>query len=148
MTDTDDIYQTDLLRLAAEATGAGRLADADASVTADNPLCGDRITLDIKLADGTVAALGHDVKACVLCQAAASVIGRHALGADAASLRETALTVGRILKPDDQPVAAPIWPELAAFRPVSSHKSRHACVLLPFRALTQALDLAGKKAAS
>jgi nitrogen fixation protein NifU and related proteins len=148
MTDTDDIYQTDLLRLAAEAAGAGRLADADASVTVDNPLCGDRVTIDIKLADGAVVALGHEVKACVLCQAAASVIGRHAIGADPARLRETALAVARILKPDDQRAEEANWSELAAFRPVASHKSRHACVLLPFRALTQALDLAAHKANS
>jgi nitrogen fixation NifU-like protein len=32
------------------------------------------------------------------------------------------------------------WPELAAFAPVHAHKSRHDCVLLPFAALTQALD--------
>ena len=148
MTATDDIYQTDLLRLAAEAAGAGRLADADASVTTDNPLCGDRITLDLKLAGDKVTALGHDVKACVLCQAAASVIGRHAVGAATAALQNTAAAVARILKPDGQPAAPPAWPELAAFAPVSGHKSRHACVLLPFRALSQALDLAVQKAVS
>ncbi|HUN53090.1 MAG TPA: iron-sulfur cluster assembly scaffold protein [Candidatus Sulfotelmatobacter sp.] len=148
MTATGDIYQTDLLRLAAEATGAGRLAEADASVTTDNPLCGDRITLDLKLAGGKVSALGHDVKACVLCQAAASVIGRHAVGADSAALKAVAAAVARILKPDGLPAAAPGWPELQAFAPVSGHKSRHACVLLPFRALSQALDLAGQKTVS
>ena len=116
-------------------------------MTADNPLCGDRITLDIKLADGTVAALGHEVKACALCQAAATVIGRHAIGADPATLKEISLAVARILKPDGQ-VEVPKWSELAAFRPVAGHKSRHACVLLPFRALTQALDLAIRRAAS
>ena len=148
MTETDDIYQTDLLRLAAEASGAGRLADADASVTADNPLCGDRVTIDIKFAGGAVAALGHEVKACVLCQAAASVIGRRAIGADPAKLKETAAAVARLLKPDGQRTEASNWPELAVFQPVAGHRSRHACVLLPFRALTQALDLVVSKTAS
>jgi nitrogen fixation protein NifU and related proteins len=36
-----------------------------------------------------------------------------------------------------------LWPELAAFEPVHRHKSRHDCVLLPFDALTQALEQAG-----
>jgi nitrogen fixation NifU-like protein len=148
MTDTDDMYQTDLLRLAAEATGAGRISNPDASVTADNPLCGDRITLDVKLAGGAVSALGHEVKACVLCQAAAAVIGRHAVGTAPGALRDTAAAVARILRPDGQPATPSAWPELAAFQPVAGHKSRHACVLLPFRALTQALDLAVGKAAS
>ena len=35
-----------------------------------------------------------------------------------------------------------LWPELGAFAPVHAHKSRHDCVLLPFEALTEALDQA------
>jgi nitrogen fixation NifU-like protein len=141
---TDDIYQTDLLRLAAEAKGAGRLSDPDASVTLDNPLCGDRVTLDLKLTDGRISAIGHDVRACVLCQASASVLGRRAVGKDAAALREIATMVARILKPDGE-TSDPPWTELSAFGPVAAHRSRHACVLLPFRALTQALDAAAAK---
>ncbi|MGH6899045.1 MAG: iron-sulfur cluster assembly scaffold protein, partial [Geminicoccaceae bacterium] len=38
--------------------------------------------------------------------------------------------------------AGQLWPELAAFAPVHAHKSRHECVLLPFEALTRALDQA------
>ena len=33
----------------------------------------------------------------------------------------------------------PDWPELAMFAPVSAIRSRHECVLLPFRTLSQAL---------
>jgi nitrogen fixation protein NifU and related proteins len=143
---TDDIYQTDLLRLAAEARGAGRLTDPDVSVTLDNPLCGDRVTIDLKLAGGTISAIGHEVKACVLCQAAASVLGRHAVGNNAMALQEIAKIVARILKPDGGITNSP-WSELSAFGPVAAHRSRHACVLLPFRALTQALDSAGSKTA-
>ena len=143
---TDDIYQTDLLRLAAEARGAGRLADPDVSVTLDNPLCGDRVTIDLKLSGKTISAIGHDVRACVLCQASASVLGRRAVGHDAAALREIAAIVAHILKPDGETRELP-WADLAAFEPVAQHRSRHACVLLPFRALNQALDTATAKTA-
>ncbi len=145
---SDDLYQTDLLRLAAEARGTGRLPHPDASVTMDNPLCGDRVTIDLTMSDGRVSALGHEVKACVLCQAAATVIGRHAVGETAATLRRTATRIGLLLKPATAEAADAAtgqaadedWPELAAFRAVAPHKSRHACVSLPFRALVKALD--------
>ena len=42
----DPLYKKELLRLAADATGAGRLAAPDASAEAYNPACGDRITID------------------------------------------------------------------------------------------------------
>lgn len=151
---SDDLYSNELLRLATEARGQGRLDAPDASVTLDNPLCGDRITLDIRVANDHLAALGHEVKACVLCQASASILGRHAVGESVGRLREMQRQVRAMLKPaasaapDDTPAAAPVepWPEIAAFAPALSLKSRHACIELPFRALVAALDAAAKKA--
>ena len=142
----DDLYHTKVLRLAAEAVGNGRLADPDASVTLSNPMCGDRITLDLRLDRDKVAAIGHDVKACVLCQASASAIGRHAVGEPREALQAVADQVAALLKQEHAP-ATDAWAELDAFRPVASYKSRPTCVLLPFRALLQAFDQALAKVA-
>ena len=68
---TDELYHQAILELAKQAGRTPRLEDPDASVTVDNPLCGDRVTLDLRLADGRVAAVGHKVRGCLLCQAAA-----------------------------------------------------------------------------
>ena len=69
---SEDLYQQAILDLAKSAAGAGRLIDADASVTLDNPLGGDRITIDVKVTDGRLQAVGHKVRGCALCEAAAS----------------------------------------------------------------------------
>ena len=137
-----EIYQDALMALAAAAHGAGRLAGADASVTIDNPLCGDRVTLDVRLADGTLAAVGHEVRGCALCQAAASVIGEAAPGRTPDSLRESAAALSALLRGGGAAAVPPSWPDLALFLPVAGHKSRYACVELPFLALVQALDAA------
>ena len=127
-----------MLRLAAQATGAGKLADATKSVTVDNPLCGDRVTFDVKMAaDGRITAVGHTVKGCVLCQASASVIGANAKGENAASLAAIRESLKAMLK-QGTPAPSNAWATLATFAPVSSHKSRHECVLLPFEAVIQA----------
>jgi NifU-like protein involved in Fe-S cluster formation len=134
----EELYNKRLMRLAAEARGAGRLSDADATATVDNPLCGDRVTIDVRLANGRVAAVAHEVKACVLCQAAASVIGSEAAGRDRAEIEAVAGQVEGFLK-RGEPLPAGAWPELDAFAPVVPHKSRHRCVLLSFEALLRAL---------
>jgi nitrogen fixation NifU-like protein len=140
----DDIYHIDLMRLAAEAHGAGRLDTPDATVTLSNPLCGDRITMDVTLHDGKISAISHDVRACVLCQAAASLIGRRAIGQSPEALRRITEQVELLLKGTAKIEGD--WPEIAVFAPVAGRKSRHVCVLLPFRALTQATEAAGTKA--
>jgi NifU-like protein involved in Fe-S cluster formation len=137
----DELYHQAILELAKKARHAGRLEAPQASVTVDNPLCGDRVTLDLTLANGRVREVGHRVRGCLLCQAAAVAIGLRAPGETPAALRAVARDLGAALA--GVPGAAPMpWPELAAFAPVHAHKSRHECVLLPFDALAQALDQA------
>ena len=135
----DELYHEAILELAKKARHASRLEAPQASVTVDNPLCGDRVTLDLTLADGRVRAVGHRVRGCLLCQAAAVAIGERAPGETPADLRAVArdLTDAITRAPE---TGGELWPELAAFAPVRAHKSRHECVLLPFQALTQALD--------
>jgi nitrogen fixation NifU-like protein len=133
---SEDLYQQAILDLAKSAAGAGRLIDADASVTLDNPLCGDRITIDVKVTDGRLQAVGHKVRGCALCEAAASLIGGEAAGRTVDELKDAYSGVGAMLTSD----ADPPWPGLSAFDPVRAFKSRHECVLLPFEALAEALD--------
>ncbi len=134
----EDVYQTDLLKLAAQARGAGRLDEPDTTATVDNPLCGDRITIDLKLDNDRIDAIGYEVKACILCQASATVIGRHAPGKTAEELRSTAAHVEAMLKGKGEAPGGD-WAEFKAFEPVRRAKSRHDCVMLPFMALARAL---------
>jgi nitrogen fixation NifU-like protein len=130
---SDDLYQEALMRLAKEAPRRGKLEPNDASLRLDNPLCGDRVRIDLRLAGEVVSDLAHEVRGCVLCQAAAGVIGTRAVGLDRAGVARLCEDVDRVLAG-----GAPETAELAAFRPVAPHTSRHDCVRLPFQALRQA----------
>lgn len=143
---SDDLYHARMLRLAKGGDAGARLAAADASVTLDNPLCGDRVTIDVRCdADGRIVELGHAVRGCVLCRAAAAVLGGHAGGHAGAELEAVRARLrGRLRDagplPDD-----PQWQDLEVFAPVAAHKSRHECVLLPFDAVLRALaEAAGR----
>ena len=135
----DELYHQAILELAKRGRETRRLENPDVSVTVDNPLCGDRVALDLRLDDGRVAQVGHRVCGCLLCQAAAVAIAERAPGATPAALRAIADDLAAAIAgaPEN---AGRTWPELAAFAPVHAHKSRHECVLLPFEALTRALE--------
>ena len=134
----DELYQGELVRLARDATGAGRLDDPQGSATLDNPLCGDRVTFDVRLAGGRIAALAHRVRGCLLCEASASLLGRSAVGATAGEVAAARAGAAGMLA---EGAAAPggRWERLELFRPVGAVKSRHLCVLLAFDALDAAL---------
>lgn len=133
----ESLYHRALVEAARAAHGAGRLDAPDGSATVYNPLCGDRVTVDLRLEGGRVAAIAQEVKGCVLCEAAGSLIGAHAPGETAESLRGVAGRVQAMLK-GEPPPGGP-WAALEAFTPVRAYKSRHECVMLPFQALAQAL---------
>ncbi|MBN9246238.1 MAG: iron-sulfur cluster assembly scaffold protein, partial [Hyphomicrobium sp.] len=76
MANLDEIYNTRILELAGAISRIGRLANPDGTATGHSKLCGSTITVDLKLHDGRVSDFGQSVKACLLGQAAASVMAR------------------------------------------------------------------------
>lgn len=132
------LYQQELLRHASDASTAGEIEEPDCTATIDNPLCGDRIKVDLRVEDGKVTQYAHDTKACVLCQASAAMIGHMIVGEDAEAFEkgEAAMTA---LLAQEAPEPAPPFEEFKIFSSVAAHQSRHQCVLLPFEAVREAL---------
>lgn len=133
---SEALYHMALVERARAAFGKGRLPGASSSATVDNPLCGDRVTLDLSIKDGRIAEIAHHVRGCLLCEAAAATIAEHGRGADRATL-EAMSTAARALMAEGGALD-PQWQCLEIFRPVHSAKSRRDCVLLPFEALKRA----------
>src|SRR5690606_17118556 len=135
------IYHQAILAHAKASVGAGRLNEPAGRATVDNPLCGDRVTVELTVEDGIVTELAHQVRGCLLCQASASVLAQHAQGHTADEIRAVERALTAMVKADGPTPGG--WDDLAAFSPVRDAKSRHECVLLPFRAATEALDQTG-----
>jgi nitrogen fixation NifU-like protein len=134
MTD-DPLYRRALLRLAADATGAGRLPLPDGTGSAHNPICGDRVTVEVMLADGRITALAHDTQACILTQASAALLAGEAAGQDRAGLKRLSAGLRTMLAGGPPPA-----PGYDAFDGVAAHAGRHVCVLLPVEAALKALE--------
>ncbi len=137
----EELYHKALLDLAKRARNQARLERPDLSATVDNPLCGDRVTLDLRMNGGLVEQVGHKTRGCLLCEAAAAIITDQAPSHDAASLTKKASVISSLLE-DESADLGEIWPECRVFTPVRAYKSRHGCVTLLFQALIKALESA------
>ena len=136
-------YTVDLLRLAADAHGAGRLQPPCLSYTEFNPVCGDRTTLDLKLTGDHITVIAHDTHACVLTQASASILGQTLAGHTMTELTALREAVAAMLAGGPAPDGA-----FAAYRhlaEVARHPARHRCVLLPIDAALKAAEPAGQR---
>lgn len=137
---TDDLYHDAIMDRARVAAGDHRLFVADATVSVDNPLCGDRVTLDLRMNGARIDAVGYRVRGCALCQAATAITGEALRGATGDDAEGATAALRALLETGAEP--AERWSGFGVFRPVGSHRSRHRCVLLPLDALKQALDRA------
>ena len=144
----NDLYNKAILTLAGNIERAGRLAAPDASVFLDSPLCGSRITVDIKMQGDKVSDYAAEVKACALGQAASAIMAKHVIGQTRAQLRQVAEDMRAMLKQHAAPPSGE-WRELEVLQPVADYKARHGSVMLPFEAVLKAVDeIAAKRAAA
>jgi len=131
------LYNATILRLAASIPHDERLAGAQATSEKRSPTCGSRVTVDVALdAEGRVAAIGQEVRACALGQASASLMGEHVVGRtadelEAARVALAAYLAGERADPGD-------WPGLDIFLPARAYSARHASIRLAFEAAAEA----------
>ena len=58
----------------------GALADANVSIEGANPLCGDRIRIQLRANDDTIVDARFTADACAICIASASLLTEHVRG--------------------------------------------------------------------
>lgn len=131
------VYTTQILRLAASLAGPRGLARVDGRSELRSPTCGAAVTTEVMLDDGKVAAVSQEVRACAFGQASAALVERAAVGRSAAEVEQalgelTGWLEGGRDDPGD-------WPGLAALSPAQRKAARHGAILLPFRALVEAM---------
>lgn len=134
----NDIYTRQILALAADIPRLGRLAHPDATATAHSRLCGSTVIVDLAMDGDTVMDFAHEVRACALGQASASVMGALVVGSGAQELREVRETMRLMLKQGGPPPSGR-WSALAALEPVRDYPARHASTLLTFDAVVDAV---------
>ena len=138
MSSLEDLYNSQILELAANIPRSARLRNPDATATAHSKLCGSTITIDLKMEGDRVVDFGQTVKACLLGQASAAIMGRHVVGASAAQIHDIAARLRRMLKEGGDPPDAD-WSEIKLLEPVRTYKARHASTLLAFDAVEDAI---------
>jgi len=149
--DLRDLYQEVILDHGRKPRNFRRLDDADRTARGDNPMCGDRLELFLKLApDGSIEDAAFQGRGCAISTASASLLtetvkGKTSAQAHALSgrFRELAMT-GTC--PD---CGAELEEEMERLQPLSGvheYPSRVKCATLAWHTLNAALD--GAKEAS
>lgn len=134
------LYNERILALSSALLADDRLSDPAGSTQVDSPLCGSRIRVDINLGpNGVVSEYGQQVRACALGRASAALMKKLAHGRSLPELQAGEEAVEALLQHGTSVPEGP-WVEYAILEPARHHKSRHASILLPFKAIIKAVE--------
>ena len=131
---SEALYSDKIVALAARKFA--RLPQPDVSAVKLNPLCGDRVTLDLAITDGIVTAAGGDARGCALCCAGLAVLLDDLPGQKLDSLPTQIETARRSVAMGVSELAVTL--SVLQERPIP--RPRQKCVLLPLEALKEALS--------
>ncbi|WP_273760170.1 iron-sulfur cluster assembly scaffold protein [Bartonella sp. ML70XJBT.G] len=134
----DNIYSDEILKHAAHISRIGRLYNPDATSRKCARLCGSTITVDLKVANDIVIDFAHEVHACVLGQASASLLASHVIGQTTQNLKMLHQIIDYMLTQDGPPPPAP-FEAFSCLQPLKDYKVRHASTMLPFDAIVDCL---------
>ena len=70
----DDLYRDYILEHYRRPHNFGVIEDPTASFEGSNPLCGDRITMQLGIRDGVIERIGFTGRGCAISQASASLL--------------------------------------------------------------------------
>jgi NifU-like protein involved in Fe-S cluster formation len=132
------LYTPELLALATGLAAFPLTDDLPLRAEARSRSCGSVITLGLARGDdGRIARIGMKVSACAIGQASAALMAQAAIGARPDRLRLTAEAISAWLGGNG---TLPDWPGVDALVPAQAHPGRHGALLLPWKAIVEALS--------
>lgn len=136
---TQAIYKEVLLDHFKNPRNKGELSDADLLHRGSNPRCGDEIEVGLFLQEDSLQQVRFRGRGCSVCLASSSMMTEVVSGHSVAEVSSLCEKMKRWFSRGSDRGDASI-PGLEALSAVRDHPARHKCVMLPWEALSSALD--------
>lgn len=140
MSDLRDLYQQVILDHNRSPRNFGRLDPADLHADGHNPLCGDRLSITLKLDGDRVTDLRFEGSGCAISKASASLMTEGVKGRTLDELRRLFERFHRLVTDQGAAVDDAELGKLAVFAGVRDYPARVKCAILAWRTLRAAVD--------
>jgi len=137
----NDLYRDVILDHNRRPRNFGGLEPSDASVEGFNPMCGDRLTLRLRMAGDAISDIRFEGQGCAISTASASLMTEAVKGKTREAALELFARVHQLLTEDAAPPADELG-KLAALSGVREYPARVKCASLCWHTLAAALQAA------
>ncbi len=139
----DDLYRETILDHYHNPRNHGKIAEATCSTEGVNPLCGDELTLYLKVKDGTIEDIKMEAHGCSINTASGSMMSEAIMGLPVSEARKIIDTFKAMMLNKESQIELPEEMEdLEALQGVKQYPVRIKCALLPWNTLIEGLESA------
>jgi nitrogen fixation protein NifU and related proteins len=138
--DLRELYQTVILDHYKNPRNHRPIDDANRRAEGHNPLCGDRVSVFLKLEDGVVRDVSFIGSGCAICTASASMMTEARKGKTGAEAEALFHQFHNLLAEEDIDESIPATSKLQAFAGVREFPIRVKCATLPWHTFHAALQ--------
>jgi nitrogen fixation NifU-like protein len=135
-----ELYQSVILEHNRSPRNYRVMEHADRWAEGNNPLCGDRLTVWLKLDDEVISDVSFQGMGCAISRASASLMTATVKGKSRREAQAIFERFHRLVTGTMEPADAETLGKLAVFSGVSAYPTRVKCASLPWHALKQALS--------
>jgi len=136
--DLKDLYRDVILDHNKRPRNFGQLEHPDAFANGNNPLCGDRLLVTLRMSGDRIEDIRIEGKGCAISTASASLMSEAVKGKDRAAIRRLFDQVHDLLTRQDATPSAELG-KLAALGGVRDYPARVKCASLCWHTLNAAL---------
>ena len=140
MSDLRTLYQEVILDHNRSPRNFGPLEDADLRADGHNPLCGDKLSIAVKINDGVVTDVRFQGAGCAISQASASLMTEGIKGKTLAEARRLFDRFHRLVTDQTAPADEAELGKLIVFAGVRAYPARVKCAILAWHTLRAAVD--------
>jgi nitrogen fixation NifU-like protein len=139
MSELRELYQQVILDHNRAPRNFRRLARPTCSGAGDNPLCGDRVTVELEVDGDLIRDIGFQGSGCAISRASASMMTSALKGRTVAEAGELFERFHRMVTEDPDGQPAPPLGKLSVFAGVREFPARVKCAILPWHTARAAL---------
>lgn len=136
---SDELYQEVLLQHSKRPKNYGPLDAPTHRADGYNALCGDEITVEVRIMDGKVDGVRFQSSACAICTASASIMTCEAAGLAIEEVDTLATGFRKLASDGTSDIAVAGRPALEVLATIHRFPQRVKCATLPWETLTTAL---------
>ena len=132
------MISSEIIKIASDTSNCGIKKNSSYIATSKSKICGDKITVEIKITNNKIERMYYETESCIFCRASASLLSNIIIKANIKNLQTDLNEINMAHKSKKIILKKKYKPFRKLFQ--QKYKEKFSCILLPFNALLKVVN--------